>query len=124
MLTIFDILLHIAHLSLISFNLFGWIFPKIRRANLYCLLLTAFSWFGLGLYYGLGYCPLTDWQWQVKLKLGQTDLPNSYIKYLADGLTGLDLDPVFIDVVTVVAFFSALAVSIYVNFRTKKFSHA
>lgn len=117
MLVIYDIFLHFAHISLILFNLFGWIFPKTRRANLYCLLLTAISWFGLGIYYGIGYCPLTDWQWQVKLKLGQIDLPDSYIKYLANGLTGFDFDPVLVDVLTVVAFFSALVASVYVNFR-------
>jgi hypothetical protein len=24
------------------------------------------SWFGLGLFYGIGYCPSTDWHWRIK----------------------------------------------------------
>lgn len=119
MLTFLDILLHLAHLILIAFNLFGWLHPKLRRANFICLLLTGVSWFILGLKYGIGYCPLTDWQWQVKLDLGQADLPNSYIKYIADKLTGLDFDPAIIDMATAIAYFGAFAASIYVNFKNR-----
>ncbi|MEO5906489.1 MAG: DUF2784 family protein, partial [Saprospiraceae bacterium] len=54
------------HTSLILFNCFGWIFPKLRRWNLITLLLTAFSWFVLGIWFGLGYCVCTDWHWAVR----------------------------------------------------------
>jgi len=53
------------HLGIVIFNLFGWIWPKTRKANLILLLLTAASWFGLGLIYGIGFCPFTEWHWQV-----------------------------------------------------------
>ena len=117
MLHVFDILLHLAHLSLISFNLFGWLFRRTRLANLVCLLLTGMSWFALGQIYGLGYCPLTDWPWQVKLKLGEYDWPNSYIKYIADRLTGMEFDAGMIDAVTAISYFAALIVSVMVNIR-------
>ncbi|HPF94086.1 MAG TPA: DUF2784 family protein, partial [Tenuifilaceae bacterium] len=53
------------HTLLIAFNLFGWIWWRTRKANLITLLLTGLSWIGLGLFFGIGYCPLTDWHWQV-----------------------------------------------------------
>ena len=117
MLLFLDILLHFAHLALIAVNLFGWILPRLRRINLICLLLTGGSWFVLGLWYGIGYCPLTDWQWQIKLARGETDLPNSYIKYLIDHLTGLNAAPAVIDLSTAVAFFLALTISLVLNIR-------
>src|SRR5262249_56219971 len=52
----------------------------------------------LGLFYGIGYCPSTDWHWQVKRARGETGLPNSYVKYYVDRLTGLRWDPRLVDV--------------------------
>src|SRR5687767_2011561 len=88
MLQLLDILLTIAHLVLIGFNLFGWIWPATRKANFICILATAASWFLLGIWFGMGYCPITDWQWDVKRKLGESNLPASFIKYYADKITG------------------------------------
>jgi len=47
---------------------------KTRKANLILLLLTGLSWFGLGIFYGWGYCPLTDWHWKVLRELGETGI--------------------------------------------------
>ena len=105
------------HTLVIAFNLFGWIWKPTRKANLALLLLTGLSWFVLGLFYGIGYCPLTDWHWQVLRKLGRTDIPYSYIKYLADRVTGLDFDADLVEKATASIFFLALGVSIFVNVR-------
>ncbi|SMO58930.1 Protein of Unknown function [Solitalea koreensis] len=109
----------ILHPCIIIFNLFGWIWKKTRKANLVLLLLTASSWFVLGIFKGIGYCPLTDWHWQVLRKLGQYNLPNSYIKYLLLRLTGIDLNDRLIDIVTVTSFFVALGFSVYFNLKKK-----
>lgn len=61
------------------------------------LLITLVSWFGFGYFYGFGYCFLTEWHWQIKEKLGESNLPASYIKYVLDRLTGKDWDPVTVD---------------------------
>jgi len=108
------------HLMLIIFNLFGWIWKKTRKANLILLLFTAFSWFVLGIWYGIGYCPLTDWHWQVLRHLGNYGLPNSYVKYLADRITGLDFNAQLVDTFVVVFFLLALIASIYTNVRDRK----
>ena len=119
MWNLLDIFFIIFHTSLIIFNLFGWIWKKTQRFNLVTLGITGVSWLLLGLLVGsLGYCPLTDWHFSVLNKLGETDLPNSYIKYLADRLTGLDFDQSLVDSVTLYAFLIALAVSLFVNIRS------
>jgi len=118
MWTFLDIFFVIFHTSLILFNLFGWIWQKTRKLNLITLLLTGTSWLFLGLIVGTpGYCPFTDWHFNILHKLGKTDLPNSYIKYLADRITGLDFSPSLVDSVTLYAFLAALVVSVVMNLR-------
>jgi len=115
---ILDIFFVLFHTSLIIFNLTGWIWKKIRKLNLITLLITGSSWLFLGLLVGsLGYCPLTDWHFRILEKLGKTDLPNSYIKYLSERLTGFDFDPRLIDKITLYSFLTALAVSLFLNGR-------
>ena len=79
----------IFHSALSIFSLFGWLWEKTRVANLVVLSLTGFSWFILGIWYGFGFCPCTEWHWQVRMRLGYYDMPSSYIKFLIDSLTGL-----------------------------------
>lgn len=115
---ILDIFFVVFHSSLILFNLFGWIWRRTRIINLITLSLTGASWLFLGLIYGtLGYCPLTDWHFSILYKLGKTGLPNSYVKYLADRLTGLNVNASLVDKVTLYAFLIALMLSIFVNIR-------
>jgi len=105
------------HTAFTLFNLFGWIWKKTRRWNLATLFLTAFSWFGLGIWYGFGYCPCTDWHWMVLRKLGYSNLPNSYISFFVEQLTGLHFKASVVDVWTAILFFAALLISLYVNFK-------
>jgi len=120
MLKLLDLFFLIFHTILIFFNLFAWIFRKTRKLNLLILALTGASWFILGIFYGIGYCPLTAWHFNILIKMGYTDLPNSYIKYLADRLTGLNINPELVDNITLVSFLIALAISTYLNIRDYK----
>ena len=117
MLKILDLFFVILHALLIIFNLFGWVFQKLRKANLITLLLTAFSWFILGFFYGIGYCPLTQWHFMILEKLGNENLPTSYIKYIIGRLTGYDANPQVTDIFTMVFFLAALVVSTFLNIR-------
>ena len=113
-----DIFFILFHTSLIVFNIFGWIWRRTRKWNLLTLALTGASWLFLGLIVGVpGYCPFTDWHFTILEKLGKTGLPNSYIKYLADRLTGLDINPALVDNVTLYAFIIAFVISIFLNIR-------
>lgn len=119
-----DIFFLILHSSLIVFNVFGWLWKKTRRANLILLLTTAGSWLILGLIVGsLGYCPLTDWHFNVLKELGASDLPVSYIKYLADRIFNGDFSSSLVDALTLYGLIAALAISLTLNildFRRKK----
>ena len=117
MLKILDLFFLVFHTGLIFFNLFAWIYKKTRKLNLVTLILTGASWFVLGIFYGMGYCPLTDWHFRVLHRLGIHNLPDSYIKYLADRLTGLDINASLVELLTLLLFFLALAASILVNIR-------
>ena len=110
----------IGHSALVLFNTLGWIVRRWRRANLVLLLLTGASWFGLGMFYGLGYCPLTDWHWAVLRRLGETDLPRSYIQYLLVRLLGVEFSAATVDAAVAVGFFAALLISVIANLRDWK----
>jgi hypothetical protein len=110
----------ILHSAVTLFNLLGWIWKKTRLANLMTLLLTGSSWFLLGIFYGIGYCPLTDWHWRVLQKLGNYHLPNSYIKYLILRLTSMDVNATRVEYATVICFSIALLMSVVLNIRDCK----
>lgn len=117
MLQFLDILLSIVHIVLIIFNCTGWIFPATRKLHLITLGATAASWFILGIWYGLGYCPITDWQWNIKEQLGEKNLPASFIKYFADKITGNNYTPELINLLTLVFFLLAVGCTLIVKFR-------
>jgi hypothetical protein len=116
MLQLFDVLLTVVHLSIIVFNLFGWIPKRTRKAHLVSAALTAASWFILGIWYGVGYCPFTDWQWKVKAQLGEKNLPGNFVEYFLEKLTGYNFSATFINTLIAVCFFVAVLLSVYVNF--------
>lgn len=120
MLQLLDILLTLVHLILIGFNLLGWIWAKTRKLHLICILLTAFSWLVLGIWFGLGYCPVTDWQWQVKANLGDHNLPNSFIEYFVEKVTGKDFNTSLVDTLTAGMFVAAALLSVFFNLIRKK----
>lgn len=104
-----DGFLHLAHLGVIGFNLFGWIHPATRFWHRLLLGATAAMWLILGPLIGtLGYCPLTDWHWQVKRARGATDLPYSYIDYMLQAV-GVHASPAAVDA-GVAATFAVLVV--------------
>mgnify|MGYP006159064537 CR=1 FL=1 len=117
---ILDYLLTVLHLVIIGLNLFAWIWPKTRKLHLYIVGITLFCWLVLGIWYGLGYCPITDWQWQVKTKLGETNLPNSFVKYHLDQLTGRTIPDATVDLITLGSFLIAIVCSVKVNFFLRK----
>jgi len=117
MYAVLDIFFLVFHASLIAFILSGWIWRSTRRVHLLAIGSTLFSWFALGLFYGIGYCPSTDLHWKVKRARGETGLPDSYVKYYIDRLTGSDWDPRLVDGTVLVIGLTVLGLSIYLNWR-------
>ncbi len=115
-----DLFFMVFHASLVVFNLLGWIWKKTRLANLITLTLTGASWTLLGIFYGPGYCPLTDWHFRILEQLGKTNLPNSYMRYLVQRLFHVDFPATLVDRATLIAFLIALGLSLYFNIRKMK----
>ncbi|MCH8127811.1 DUF2784 family protein [candidate division KSB1 bacterium] len=116
LLAFLNIFFFIFHSVLIVFNLFGWMWKKTRKCNLITLAVTLFSWSVLGIWYGFGYCPCTEWHWQVRFNLGFYDMPSSYIKFLIDSMTGLDVNTIWVDYVTLIGLILAIVGSLTTNF--------
>ncbi len=116
-LHVLDIFFVVFHSALIVFILFGWIFPKTRMAHLVVALLTGGSWFILGLFYGMGFCPLTEWHWQVLREMGKTGLPVSYVQYILDRLTGISISPAFADQITFLGWLIPTILSVILTIR-------
>lgn len=119
-LQLIDYLFTFLHLFIIGANLLLWIWPKTRKLHLYIVGATLFCWLFLGIWYGIGYCPITDWQWQIKSKLGETNLPNSFVKYHLDRISGLNIADTTVDLITLGTFLVAIACSVKLNFFQKR----
>ncbi|MGH9382857.1 MAG: DUF2784 family protein [Vicinamibacterales bacterium] len=104
------------HTLWIVFNCVGWAWRQTRRWQLATVTLTALSWFGLGIWYGWGYCPCTDWHWRVRARLGYDD-PPSYVQLLVRELTGIALSPGAADSLALGALIVAGVLSIVLNLR-------
>lgn len=112
-----NIFFFLFHSLLVLFNVFGWAFPRLRKWNLVTLLLTGCSWFVLGIWYGWGYCPCTDWHWAVREHLGYSNGSRSYIHFLLYEVCGVDLSPSLVEAGTGAVFFACLGISIWLNIR-------
>lgn len=123
MLFLLDVLFTLLHFTIIGFNLVGWIWPASRRTHLVVVTLTALSWFGLGIWYGWGYCPITDWHWQVKRALGETNLPYSFIDYYAEKVARRPVSDTLVNLFTVITFVLVAVISIYLNLIRHPIKH-
>jgi len=114
-----DTFIGVIHVLLILACLLGWMFARTRRAHLVLMGVVVGCWFLLGLKYGIGYCPLTDWHWQVKEQLGEGPLPHSFIKYIWDKIFPTPISPKAVDWLTFAAFFISLGAALYLQFKRK-----
>jgi len=112
-----DFFFLVFHMAIVILNLFGWIWKPTRKACLIVQVLTAASWFGLGLIYGIGFCPFTEWHWRVLERLGERPQETSYLQYLARRVFDWHVPAALVADVTVVLFFIAVIASVIVNIR-------
>jgi len=107
------------HTTWIAFNSLGWMSKHTRPWQLATVLVTALSWFGLGVRYGWGYCPCTDWHWQVRARLGFND-PPSYIQLLIREATGVDIGPGPADALAMVTLALAAVLGVVLTIRDRQ----
>jgi len=116
---VLNIVFFLFHTSWIAFICLGWIWRQTRRWHLVAVSLTALSWFVLGLWYGWGYCPFTDWHWEVRARLGHHD-PPSYIQLLIRELTGIDVGPIGADALAVITLAAVAVLSVVLYGRDRR----
>ena len=92
---------------------------RTRRYQLTTVSLTAVSWFGLGFWYGWGYCPCTAWHWQVRSRLGLVD-PPSYIQLLVREVTGIALGARAADALALVSLAAATFLGVTPSVRDRR----
>lgn len=105
----------IFHTIFTLFNMFGWIFKKTRIIHIITMILTFFSWYILGIWYGWGYCFCTDWHFQIRDKLGYIDPSNSYIHFLILKITGLNFNETLVINITFMVFILCFILSVILN---------
>ncbi|HEX7087475.1 MAG TPA: DUF2784 domain-containing protein [Vicinamibacterales bacterium] len=106
----------VVHSLWMVFNCVGWIWRRTRPWHLLTMALTAASWLLLGIRYGWGYCPCTDWHWRVREQLGYVD-PPSYTELLIEQLLRVDVSTRTADVLTVAVFAVAAILTVILNLR-------
>lgn len=105
MLAAIDWLLTALHIAVVLAFVLLWIPRATWRWHGRLAVIVAFSWLAIGLVKGsVGYCFLTDLHWRVKRARGETHLPGSFLKYVADRVTGADISPRVIDHVAAAVF--------------------
>ena len=105
------------HTLFVLFNMTGWVWRRTRPFHLAAVLMTAFSWFVLGIWYGYGFCFCTEWHWRVREGLGFLDRSHSYIHFLILEITGRDLPVHLVDGVVVGVFATTSVLSVALSAR-------
>lgn len=106
----------IFHTLFTLFNMFGWLWKKTRKIHLATMLLTLASWFILGIWYGWGFCFCTDWHWQVRDALQNPIESDSYVHFLILEISGVDMDPSFVDNTVFIVTALCFILSCVINF--------
>lgn len=114
---VLNIYFFVIHTSIVIFNLVGWGFKKTRKFHLGLQIITLFSWFIIGAWYGWGYCFCTDWHWDVREKMGFKDESTSYIHFLFLKITGINAPVALVDQVTLITLLICFLLSVWLNIR-------
>jgi hypothetical protein len=85
-LLIADWFLNLLHFVIVVALCAGWVFQKTRFFHRILISVVTVCWVLIGPLTGhaIGYCPVTDWGWQVRKARGETDLEYGYINYLLE----------------------------------------
>ncbi|MGQ5523628.1 DUF2784 family protein [Chitinimonas sp. PSY-7] len=108
-------LFHVAHITIILFVMMGWLFKPLLPFHLALTLLTLGSWFILGRWLGVGYCPVSDWHWKVKAALGAGRPNGTYIYFVLKNITGIELNVDIVDKMVVIGTIAIAGISLILN---------
>lgn len=114
-----NVFFFVFHTCLILFNVTGWAWKRTRPWNLAMLLLTAASWFLIGLRYGTGYCVCTDLHFRVRAALGIHETADNYLQLLARSMLHVDPSAALVREVAALGFGISLFLSLALNLRDR-----
>ncbi|HEX4339303.1 MAG TPA: DUF2784 family protein [Polyangiaceae bacterium] len=114
MLAVLDWSLTVLHVAVVLAFVFLWIPRSTARWHYRLVALVAFSWIVVGFMKGsVGYCFLTDLHWRVKRARGVTHLPGSFLKYIADHVSGANVSPGLINGIAAVTFVGVCVAAVF-----------
>ena len=116
--TLTDNIFNILHILAILINCFGWAFSKTLKLNLWLLLLTISSWSILGLFFGIGFCFLTEVHSLALGLIGSPSINFSYLDYLLLVKLKIPISSNTISILSILAVFISLGISIKKNLTT------
>ncbi|EMF07334.1 DUF2784 family protein [Serratia marcescens] len=108
---------HVVHIFIIIFVMVGWAFPLLRLVHLALTLLTLGSWFILGQWLGIGYCPISDWHWKIKTAIGEGQPSGTYINHLLQTIARRELNSETVDKTILIGTVAITAISLALNVR-------
>lgn len=120
MLIILDLFFTYFHIAFILFVLMGWSHRKTRKVHIMALLSTLIAWLLIGFYTGtLGYCPLTDWHWDVKRTLGEQGMSGSFVEYVLEKSTGINFPRKLVDAATAMGLLFGITMAFVKGWKVK-----
>ena len=113
-----DGLFHSVHIFIILFVATGWIFSALLPYHLALISLTLACWFILGIWFGFGYCPISDWHWKFKGAVGEGRPDGSYIYVVLQRFSQRKLNAAVVDKVVLIGTLAIMGISLFLNLRT------
>ena len=110
-----DLFFNLLHIIAILINSLGWVFNITLRPSLYLIIITLFCWTFLGIFQGIGFCPLTYIHSQYLYTNYEFHLPFSYLDYLLINNFNLPLTSKMISITSVLVIFISLIINLKKN---------
>ena len=116
-----DLIFNILHIAVILINCLGWTYKPVKKFSLYLILITLFSWSIVGIFGGIGFCPITYLHSKYLLSNHDYILPFSYLDYIFINNLDFDISSRTISLISIIVIFSSLYLSLAKNNIKSKF---
>lgn len=108
------------HIIIIFMNLFGWMHRLTRKLAFVTILITWASWIIGGIFYGWGYCFLTELHYELLNDHGITGMPSSFIEYFFHEIGISGISSMLIQSLTFLIFLISTIMAALIYFKDKK----
>ena len=116
-----DLFFNVLHIMIILINSLGWIFNITLKPSLYLILITLSCWTLLGIFQGIGFCPLTYIHSHYLYANYEFHLPFSYLDYLLIDNFNLALTSKTISIISIFVIFISLLINLKKNNLNNRF---